>query len=701
MIRAATDVGGTFTDFAAYDDATKSLIIAKASTKQTIIEAIGDCFAKSGVKPAQLDHFAHGNTVAINIVIEKKGAKTGLITTAGFRDVLEIARGNIPNSFDLMFQTPEPLVPRHLRKEIAERLTVGGKVHTPVDRAEAQATIQSLVDENVELIAICFLHAYANPEHEATVRELVESHNAKLFVTASSDLLRQYREFERTSTTVLNAYVGPRCGRFYDDLRSFLDKASFRGNAVVMQSNGGTMTVETAKLQPVRTMESGPVGGTIAAAHIAKNAGFDSVVAFDMGGTTAKVSIVRNGNVEIADGYTIGPPDMGYPMQLPVVDILEVGSGGGSIAHLDETGLLKVGPVSAGAYPGPACYARGGDQPTVTDADVVLGRLNPDFFLGGEIKLDVARATAAIEKVVAKALGISTIEAASGIARVTDADMAHAVRIMTVQKGHDPRDFVLVAFGGAGPAHAIAIARELGIGKVVIPRHPGIFSAIGMLLADAREDNVLSYVETLDRLDLEHPGSALWRNRDQGHRQIAAVGLCARGHRREPVAGDALCRARIHADRAAGGADFGRPCPRRSAQAVRCVARCALRPRLRRRENRDRQLAIPRPRASREARTRAARCDGRRRRRTDRRAPGLFRGNRLHRLSGLSPREDRDRNRDFRTGGHRRGDVAHRPLSRRPLPAGRHGQSRHRCRRCGGEIAAMNAAAASRRADPI
>jgi len=502
VIRAATDVGGTFTDFAAYDDATKSLIIAKASTKQTIIEAIGDCFAKSCVKPAQLDHFAHGNTVAINIVIEKKGAKTGLITTAGFRDVLEIARGNIPNSFDLMFQTPEPLVPRHLRKEIAERLTVGGKVHTPVDRAEAQATIQSLVDENVESIAICFLHAYANPEHEVTVRELVERHNAKLFVTASSDLLRQYREFERTSTTVLNAYVGPRCGRFYDDLRSFLDKASFHGNAVVMQSNGGTMTVETAKLQPVRSIESGPVGGTIAAAHIAKNAGFDNVVAFDMGGTTAKVSIVRNGNVEIADGYTIGPPDMGYPMQLPVVDILEVGSGGGSIAHLDETGLLKVGPVSAGAYPGPACYARGGDQPTVTDADVVLGRLNPDFFLGGEIKLDVARATAAIEKVVAKALGISTIKAASGIARVTDADMAHAVRIMTVQKGHDPRDFVLVAFGGAGPAHAIAIARELGIGKVVIPRHPGIFSAIGMLLADAREDNVLSYVETLDRLDL-------------------------------------------------------------------------------------------------------------------------------------------------------------------------------------------------------
>ena len=502
MIRAATDVGGTFTDFAAYDDATKSLIIAKASTKQTIIEAIGDCFAKSGVKPAQLDHFAHGNTVAINIVIEKKGAKTGLITTAGFRDVLEIARGNIPNSFDLMFQTPEPLVPRHLRKEIAERLTVGGKVHTPVDRAEAQATIQSLVDENVEVdrdllsSRLCQSRARGDGAGagRASQREIVR-HRLVGFVAPVPGIRADLDHGpERLCRAALRALLRrsallPRQG---------VVPGQRRGHAVEWRNHDGRDGEASAR--PLDGV--GPVGGTIAAAHIAKNAGFDNVVAFDMGGTTAKVSIVRNGNVEIADGYTIGPPDMGYPMQLPVVDILEVGSGGGSIAHLDETGLLKVGPVSAGAYPGPACYARGGDQPTVTDADVVLGRLNPDFFLGGEIKLDVARATAAIEKVVAKALGISTIKAASGIARVTDADMAHAVRIMTVQKGHDPRDFVLVAFGGAGPAHAIAIARELGIGKVVIPRHPGIFSAIGMLLADAREDNVLSYVETLDRLDL-------------------------------------------------------------------------------------------------------------------------------------------------------------------------------------------------------
>lgn len=502
MMRAATDVGGTFTDFAAYDDETRRLIIAKSSTRQIIVEAIRDCFTKAGVEPAHFDYFAHGNTVAINIVIEKKGARTGLLTTEGFKDILEIARGNIRNSFDLMFDTPEPLVPRELRKEIAERTMAGGTVRKPLDPVQARSAIQSLVEQDCDSIAICLLHSYANPEHELALKELAEHHSAKLFVTASSDLLRQYREFERSSTTVLNAYVGPRCSRFYDDLRGFLAESRFQGNAAVMQSNGGTMTIETAKRQPVRTMESGPVGGTIAAAYVGSHAGFDNVVAFDMGGTTAKVSIVRRGKIEIADGYTIGPPDMGYPMQLPVVDILEVGAGGGSIARLDETGLLKVGPVSAGAYPGPACYGRGGNEPTVTDADVALGRLNPDFFLGGEIKLDPAAATTSIEETVARPLCLDPIEAASGIVRVTDSDMAHAVRIMTVQKGHDPRDFVLVAYGGAGPGHAVAIARELGIGRVVIPLHPGIFSAIGMLLADAREDNVLSYVDPLDKIEL-------------------------------------------------------------------------------------------------------------------------------------------------------------------------------------------------------
>jgi N-methylhydantoinase A len=494
MIRVATDVGGTFTDFAAYDDSTQELIIAKTSTTERVVDAIVTCFEKAKIAPAATTHFFHGNTIAINTVIEEKGAVTGLLTTKGFRDILELGRGNIHNSFDLMFDTPRPLVPRRLRLEADERMVAGGVVLKELNTAQAGEAIQELLREGAGSIAICLLHAYANPDHELRLKTLVNEIAPGAFVTASSDLSRQYREFERTSTTVLNAYVGPRSTEFFNHLEAFLTGADFRGVAMIMQSNGGTMPIETAKRQPVRTMESGPVGGTIAAAYVGKKVGYDNVVAFDMGGTTAKVSIVREGKFEIADGYVIGTVEMGYSLQLPVIDILEVGSGGGSIAHLDEMGLLKVGPVSAGAVPGPVCYGRGGDRPTVTDANVVLGRLSPAYFLGGEIELDADAARAAIENVVAKPLAIGVLEAALGIVRVADASMAHAVRIMTVQKGHDPRDFVLFAYGGGGPGHACSIARELGIGTVVIPPYPGIFSAIGMLLSDAKESFKLSRI---------------------------------------------------------------------------------------------------------------------------------------------------------------------------------------------------------------
>lgn len=498
MIRVATDVGGTFTDFAAYDDRTRELIIAKSSTTEHVVEAIVECFGKASVDPAACAHFTHGNTLAINTVIEEKGATTGLLTTRGFRDIIELGRGNIHNSFDLMFETPRPLVPRARRIEVEERMLAGGVVLRALDVKQATQAVGELLAQGVDSIAICLLHAYANPEHEQRLKELVTAAAPQAFVTASSELIRQYREFERASTTVLNAYVGPRSATFFAALESFLDKAGFSGSSMIMQSNGGTMPIETAKRQPVRTMESGPVGGTIAAAYVGKRVGFENVVAFDMGGTTAKVSIVRDGKFEIADGYTIGTLETGHSLQLPVIDILEVGSGGGSIAHIDDLGLLKVGPVSAGALPGPVCYGRGGARPTVTDADAVLGRLNPAFFLGGEIVLDVAAARRAIETAVAGPLKIEMLEAAMGIVRLADASMAHAVRIMTVQKGHDPRDFVMVAYGGAGPLHAVAVARELNIGRVVIPPHPGIFSAVGMLLADAREEQVLSFVRRID-----------------------------------------------------------------------------------------------------------------------------------------------------------------------------------------------------------
>ncbi len=522
MIRIATDVGGTFTDFAAYDDVSRQLTISKTSSTEQIIDGVAECFAKAAMTPEQADHFIHGNTVAINTVIERKGAKTALLTTKGFRDILELARGNIRNSFDLMFATPEPLVPRHLRLEIDERLLAGGKVGKPLDREQATEVIRRLGEDGIQAVAICLLHSYANPAHEQALERLVIEQNAALFSTISSDILRQYREYERTSTTVINAYVGPRVGTFFDQLQDYLKDGDFHGKPMILQSNGGTMSIDAAKRQPVRTMESGPVGGTIAAAHIGQVAGYENVVAFDMGGTTAKVSIVKRGHIEIADGYHIGGYEMGYAVQLPVADILEVGAGGGSIAHFDQAGALKVGPVSAGAIPGPACYGLGGDQPTVTDADVVMGRLNPDYFLGGEITLDAAAAAAAIEHNIRQRLALDTLKAAHGIAKVADTNMAHAVRIMTVQKGHDPREFAMVAFGGAGPCHAVSVARELEIGTVVIPPHPGIFSALGMLLADARDEYVLSHVRPLGELvpdelealfaDMERPGAAVMRD---------------------------------------------------------------------------------------------------------------------------------------------------------------------------------------------
>jgi N-methylhydantoinase A len=529
MIRVATDVGGTFTDFAAYDDSTHELIIAKTSTTEKVVDAIVTCFEKAKITPAATTHFFHGNTIAINTVIEEKGAVTGLLTTKGFRDILELGRGNIHNSFDLMFDTPRPLVPRRLRLEVDERMVAGGVVLKALDGVQASEAIRELLAQGIGSIAICLLHAYANPDHELRLKALIGDIAPGTFVTASSELSRQYREFERTSTTVLNAYVGPRSTEFFNHLEAFLTGADFRGVAMIMQSNGGTMPIETAKRQPVRTMESGPVGGTIAAAYVGKKVGFENVVAFDMGGTTAKVSIVRDGKFEIADGYVIGTLEMGYSLQLPVIDILEVGSGGGSIAHLDEMGLLKVGPVSAGAVPGPVCYGRGGDRPTVTDANVVLGRLSPTYFLGGEITLDADAARAAIDGVVAKPLRISVLDAALGIVRVADASMAHAVRIMTVQKGHDPRDFVLVAYGGGGPAHAVAVARELGIGRVVIPPHPGIFSAVGMLLADARDEYLLSYVRQLEGLEPAALEATFAELEERGAESMMATGFSRAG----------------------------------------------------------------------------------------------------------------------------------------------------------------------------
>lgn len=503
MIRIATDVGGTFTDLVAFDEETKRLTATKASTSLDISKGLVESIEKAGLALKNVDFFLHGSTIGINTVMERKGSKVALLTTKGFEDIIEIGRGNIPNSFDLLFSTPEPLVPRSLRMGVRERTLYTGEIRESLDTVDAREKIQSLLEQGVGAIAVCLLHSYANPAHELLLEKIVHQLDPSCFVSVSSRILRQYREYERSSTAVLNAYVGPKVTVYLDSLKSYLSRSGFYGTSLIMQSNGGTMPIDVAKDQPCRTMESGPVGGTIGASYLAKSLGFENAIAFDMGGTTAKVSTIQKGEVTLAEGYYVGGYQNGFPLQLPVVDILEVGSGGGSIAYVDGTGALKVGPISAGAVPGPACYRQGNLRPTVTDADLVLGRLNPNYFLGGQINLGRKEAEQAIESAVASVLGMDLIRAADGIVKLADTNMANAVGVMTVERGYDPREFALVAYGGAGPCHAVSVAKELGIKKVVIPKLPGNFSAFGMLFADVKHEYVLSHVEALGEAELE------------------------------------------------------------------------------------------------------------------------------------------------------------------------------------------------------
>lgn len=525
MIRMATDIGGTFTDLVAFNEETKRLTATKASTSLDIIAGLIECIEKARLSLESVDFFLHGSTIAINTVIERKGAKTALLTTRGFEDVIEIARGNIPNSFDLLFSTPKPLIPRSLRIGIRERILSTGEIRQSPDVSEARAEIAALLEKGVEAIAVCLLHSYANPKHEILLEKIIKDTQPSCFVSVSSEILRQYREYERTSTTVLDAYVGPKVSSYLDGLGSYLERKGFRGHSLIMQSNGGTMSGDVAKEQPCWTMESGPVGGTIGSSYLAKSLGFENAIAFDMGGTTAKVSTIQKGEVILADGYYIGGYEKGFPVQLPVVDILEVGSGGGSIAYIDERGALKVGPISAGAMPGPACYRLGNLRPTVTDADLTLGRLNPSYFLGGQIILGLEESERAIEGSVARPLGLDLTDAAHGIVKLADTSMAHAVAVMTMERGYDPREFVLIAYGGAGPCHAVSVAKDLSIKKVVIPKLPGHFSAFGMLFADVKHEYVLSCVKPLDSIPLEELESLYCDLESQGWHTIRRDGF--------------------------------------------------------------------------------------------------------------------------------------------------------------------------------
>ena len=460
MIVVAIDIGGTFTDLIGFDTGAGRFHQAKGlTTPHNLVQGIIDCLDKSGLQVGAIAELIHGSTTAINTLIERKGAKTGLIVTRGTRDVYAIGRGNRPESYNLFFHRHRPLVPRSLTREVGGRLLAGGREHEPLDAASIADAIKVLVAEGVEAVAVCLLHSYANPEHERVVGRAVADAMPGAYLSLSHQILREYREYERMSTTVVNAYIGPKVGGYVASLESSLGRIGFKGDLSIMRSNGGVMTPQVATERPVAMMESGPVGGIIASARFGQLLGQASVISFDMGGTTAKASLVKDGVPTLAPGYHVGGYASGHPVMLPMIDVVEVGAGGGSIAWIDDIGALKVGPHSAGAAPGPICYRGGGTEPTITDANVVLGRLDPDNFLGGQMKLDADGARIGIDRVIAGPLGMDTIASAKAIVDIAVAKMSLAVREVSVEKGYDPRDFALVASGGAGPLHVMAIAR--------------------------------------------------------------------------------------------------------------------------------------------------------------------------------------------------------------------------------------------------
>ncbi|WJY26329.1 hydantoinase/oxoprolinase family protein [Sporosarcina trichiuri] len=509
-MRVATDIGGTFTDLV-YVNENGEIGVAKSSTTPPNFEkGVLDVIRKSGIDQKQLSMFIHGTTVIINALTERKGAKTGLVTTKGFRDVLEIARGNRPDLFNVNYRKPEPFVERHLRLEVEERLDYKGRVLTSLEREDVRRCVEHFKKEGVEAIAVSYLHAYANPEHEQQTAAWIKELWPDVKVTISSDIAQEWREYERTNTTVLNAYVQPAATSYINRLESELKAESGVENRYIMQSNGGTTTFDSAKETPISMVESGPVAGIFGAAVLGEMIGEENIIAFDIGGTTAKCSLIENGEVKVSTDYYIERDNRhaGYPIKTPVVDIVEIGNGGGSIAWIDQAGSLKVGPQSAGAYPGPIAYGQGGTEPTTTDANLLTGRLSAKNF---DYEVDLEAVGAAVQSKIGERFGMTAEEAALGIIRIANSNMLNALKLISIRKGHNPQDFTLLAFGGGGSMHAPALALELGVKKVVVPIASPVFSAWGMLLTDLRHDYIKTYIKRMDELT-EETINAAWKS---------------------------------------------------------------------------------------------------------------------------------------------------------------------------------------------
>ncbi|MDP6788329.1 MAG: hydantoinase/oxoprolinase family protein [Rhodospirillales bacterium] len=536
--RLGIDVGGTFTDGILINEETGETRIAKVpSTPKDpsigFLEAVERILREAGIETRDVGYLVHGTTVATNAIIEGNLSPTGFITTEGFRDMLEIQRQIRPALYDLLFEKPQPLAPRYLCFGIPERLDATGEVLTALDEKAVAAAAEQLKKEGVEALAVCYLHSYLNPAHEMRTREIVQEVFPDAVVSLSSEVAPEFREYFRASTTVINAGVRPIVERYLSNIEDRLRDAGLKGELLIMQSSGGVLTFEAARTKPVFMVESGPAAGVIVSAHLGQVLGFDNIMSFDMGGTTAKTGLIEHGTPRITKEYEVGTAaraergakGAGYPIRTPVIDLVEIGAGGGSIAWVDPGGMLRVGPQSAGADPAPVAYGQGGTEPTITDANLVLHRLDADHFLGGEMRLDEEAAYQAIKEKCADPLGLDVVEVALGIVEIANTVMSNALRRISVQRGYDPRDFVLVAFGGAGPVHANRLAVELEIPTILVPMSPGTTSAMGLLVTDLKHDYSTTLIQRTDQLDAETVNRLYGEMEERGKKALVGEGM--------------------------------------------------------------------------------------------------------------------------------------------------------------------------------
>jgi N-methylhydantoinase A len=537
-VRVGVDIGGTFTDIVLLDDQgqiqTKKVSSSVDDYARAIVDGLREVFDEAGLSGGDVVEVLHGTTVASNAILEARGARTGLITTKGFRDVLEIRRLRMPRLYDLTWEKPAPLVERCLRLEVDERISAGGEIQRRLDPAEVDRVLDRLVGEGIEALAVCLLNSYANPAHEEAIRDAVRRKAPHLALSVSSEVLPEIKEYERTSTTVVNAYVMPVVRRYLSTLRGGLEGIAVRAPLMIMQSNGGLTTAEAATATPMHIIESGPAAGVVGARVLARRMALAKVITFDMGGTTAKASIVEDGEINRAAEYQVGGGILlgsrlltgaGYLLRVPSIDLAEVGAGGGSMVWVDAGGALQVGPRSAGAFPGPLCYDLGGTEPTITDANLILGYLNPHALAGGAVKLNATRAREVFEERVARPIGLSLDRAAYGAHLIAASNMMRAIRAVSSERGRDPREYALFAFGGNGPLFAAGMAAVLEMTRIVVPPAPGLFSSFGLLYSDVEHHHVRSYRRLL-RVIAPGELDAIWaRMEDAARDQLASEGF--------------------------------------------------------------------------------------------------------------------------------------------------------------------------------